>query len=236
MTAPVLSELKPAQAVTMAGEGTPVTIAAERSCALATVDVTALEDGESVTVTFETALTAAGGYRTVDTLVLTNKGQTELYLGTVSQRLRVLWALTGTTATFQVLALSHQVYCSPSDMEKLSIPAATLAKLTVPDRAFACIAATDEAVSYIGNKFDFPLVSWGNALRLHCANMAVYHGMRRRGFNPDADQLIRMGYLDALAWLKSAAGTDPSIVDQTPDVGSQAVYVVSDPPRGWQRW
>jgi phage gp36-like protein len=235
MTQPLALRLKDMAAVTSAGQAPAVTLGAERSVARVTVDVSALAAGESVTLVFETALTEAGGYRALTNEVITQLGTHDFMLTGVQERLRVLWDVTA-PATFGVTAISEQIYSSPADMQRLSLPATTLSRLTAADLAFASVVASDEATSYLGAHFDLPIKSWGNALRMHTANLAVYHAMRRRGFNPDADPLIRQGYVDAIAWLKGPASNDPSIVDTTPQQSSQTVYVVSDPPRGWQRW
>jgi phage gp36-like protein len=142
--------------------------------------------------------------------------------------------LTGTPVlSFSLLGTSHQTYCNNQDLSDLAIPNVALGDIVPEVRANACLVASDEAASYLGQDHDMPLQSWGNALRLHTANMAVYHLMKRRGFNPEADEIIRLGYTDAIAWLKSGARTDKSIVDTTPEATSNAAYMVSRPARGW---
>jgi hypothetical protein len=138
----------------------------------------------------------------------------------VRARFQLLDSASGTT-TVSLTGTSWMTFCNDRDLTELSIPPEALA--CVPDivKAEAIVAATSEALSYLGGAFDLPITSWGSALRMHTANMAVYH-------------IIRLGYTDAIEWLKKGARDDPTIVDTTPVVGSAGSYWISRQPRGWQ--
>lgn len=235
MTTPATIILLAAAAQTTGtGTGDSKAVGADRSIARLVVDVSALTLGASVKVTAETARTLSGGFTPLGNIERTALGAQELVLSGVQNILRAKWEVTG-TVTFDAVATVEQCYCTPADIAAYSLPPVSLAKLTAAEQSLACLAATDEAVSYLAANFDMPLTAWGNALRMHTANMAAYHAMKRRGMNPDADASIRLGYTDAIAWLKGPARADPTITDTTPDVGGVAVYVYSQVPRGWRQ-
>lgn len=180
------------------------------------------------------------GWVLVGSCLLQGSTQTELVVTACRGYLRVRWTLPGLApaAVFSVKGVTEQLYCTPEDVARLSLPPVTLALIPQRDLGEACLAATDEAVSYLGSHYDLPLTGWGHALTMHTANMAAYHAMRRRGFSPDADETIRLGYTDALEWLKSGARTDGAgILDSTPTNNTVAVgadaYLVGRPSRGW---
>lgn len=236
MTAPALHILKPAGEVTTAGIGDVANLGVDRGIVEVSVDVAAVGgDTDTVTVRFETALTPVAGFVELDNLVVQAPGPYMLTLDGCLAVLRVKWDLSGTSATFGVSAVAQQCYSTPLDMASYGLPASVLAKLSDEDRTAATLVATDEAASYLGTYFDLPLKSWGKALRMHTANMAAYHAMRRRGFNPDADPTIRMGYTDAIAWLKGTARNDPTLIDSDITTSAMGGYVISQPPRGWER-
>lgn len=236
MTAPVtLVLLAAADRAAGSDVGDAKIIGSDRPIARFVVDVSAVAAGGSVTVTVETARNINGGWTTVGTLTLTDTGAKELPLSGLQGLVRIRYTVAVANVSFGVTCTSDQCYCTAQNVAELSLPPATLAKVPAIEQAIACLAATDEAVSYLAAVYDMPLTSWGNALRLHCSNMAAYHAMKRRGMNPDTDTTIRLGYTDAIAWLKGAARSDPTIVDSTPTVSGQGPYVTSQLPRGWRQ-
>lgn len=222
--------------VSSSGVSESVALDASRSMARLVVDVAMLTLGARLSVTVETGASQFG-WETLHVMApITVASSFPVTVSGVKTRLRVRYDIAGGSVTFGVTGITEQTFCIPADVYALSLPAATLELVGAGIMADASLAATDEALSYLGAHFEMPLKSWGYALRLHTANMAAYHALKRRGFNPDADPSIRQGYDDAIAWLKGAAGSDPSIVDTTPETGAVSVFIVSDPPRGWQRY
>lgn len=232
MTHPLSHTLKPAGAAPGDGSGEPVLIGPNREIVQVTVDVTQITD--PLILIFETALSTASTFVEVSRVELAAAGPHQRMLSGCQAALRVRWTVAA-PASFAVTAIAQQVYSNTDDLQKLTLPASTLAKLSDELRAQAVLAATDEAASHLGRSFELPLTSWGLALRLHSSNIAGYHAMRLRGFNPDADPTIRMGYTDALAWLDRTAPSDPTIIDSDVATKASSGYVVSDPPRGWGR-
>lgn len=198
-------------------------------------DVSQITPGATLTVVLETADTANGFVPLVTLAAFTAPAAADVAAVGCRKLVRAHYTLVGAgaTATVSFSGTSHQTFCNNKDLTTLSLPPQAVAGIPELDKAKACLAATDEAVSYLGRYYDLPVVSWGGALRLHVSNMAVYHLMKRRGFSPDNDPTIRMGYTDAIAWLNRGAGSDETIVDSTPLTAPNAAYMVSARPRGW---
>jgi hypothetical protein len=217
--------------------GTSVAIDPNRYVARLVIEVTAIDAGATLKVFIDTGLANTGWTRIAETDNITAPGTYALLVIGVRARLRASWNLTDGGATLSVTGQSEQLYCEPQDVFNLALPAVALATVPPDVMAGACLAATDEAASYLAAYKDLPLKSWGYALRLHTSNMAAYHAVKRRGYNPDNDPTIRLGYTDAIRWLQGSGGggakSDPSMVDSIPEHGSESAYVMSEPSRGW---
>jgi phage gp36-like protein len=130
-----------------------------------------------------------------------------------------------------------------------------------PEKLEAALdAASAEADGYLAARKVLPLTSWGADLKLHVCAMATWHAMRGRGFSTQegANEVVRMGYQDAVAWLtKVSSGTvqlpEPIYLDSSASVAAASgegglraiavtmhvepytgqVRVGSPKPRGW---
>lgn len=236
MTAPKDIDVLAQTTVTTSGQGASADNGPNRELCKLVVEVSAIDVGQ-LQLFVETGL-AQTGWNVIATLApVTSAGSYALTVVGGKERIRVRYVLTEDpqSVTLAVTGTSQQLYCHPDNVLNMSVPGAALATLATELLAEACLAATDEAASYLGKSQDLPLVSWGYALRMHVSNMAAYHALMRRGYSPEADPTIRQAYLDALAWLQSYAASDPAIEDSSPTVGSVSAFWVSDPPRGWQR-
>jgi phage gp36-like protein len=130
-------------------------------------------------------------------------------------------------------------YAEIADLDNFGITGSALASLSTAQKNAALDRASDDMDSYIGNVYALPLTDWGNDVRSKCCDIAVYHLLARRGFNPDGkDQIVQDRYDNAIDWLKDiAAGRArllaPAAVDQTPTTYDGGAYVVTRPRRGW---
>jgi phage gp36-like protein len=233
MTSPKNFELLPSTMVSANSATGAIPLEPDRDFAQVTVEVSLLAADSKVDVYIETGpgtvgwqvVTALTGLASADTLQVNVVG--------CKARLRARYEVIG-SVQLAIRGVTHQSYCTNKDIDTFSLPHAALAGMPADLKALACLAATDEAVSYLGSWFDLPLTAWSMALRMHVSNMAAYHAMKRRGFNPDADESIRLGYTDAIKWLQGPAKYDPEIEDTTPKESAETAYMISQPPRGWQ--
>lgn len=215
----------------------PLEVGENRPYIQLSVFILSIAAGTTMSLTVETGSSGSDWRLLDDSLADKATAGVSMIALTASDRwLRVRISVNGPDPlTVTIKGLSHQLYCTPQDIANLSLPGAALGDVSAVEQSVGCLAATDEAVSYLSEFYDLPLKSWGTALRLHTANMAAYHLLKRRGYSPDNDPTIRQGYTDAIAWLNGPAKSDPAIVDSTETTPSQAIYGVCQPRRGWER-
>jgi hypothetical protein len=198
------------------------------------IHVTAVVGDTACIVIFQTAKHGTDWVDIDQTEPLGAVGVTELALTEVSKHLRARIQRQGDDSVeLTITGVSHQVFCTPRDIKSTALPDQAFSEMSDEEMMQGCLAATDEAMSYLGASFDGPLVSWGGALRLHTANMAAYHLLKQRGIDVGNESMIRQAYEDALEWLQRGAPTDPTILDASPGVGARTAYGVSQPRRGW---
>lgn len=234
MTVPQQVTILPQLTVSAAGVSLASAIGAHREFAQVDIEVALIDANGQLDVVLETGLGTTGWELLLTCPPIVEAGTYRQYAVGCKDRLRVRYDVLG-SASLSVSATTHQLYCTPEDVRTLSIPAASMRDLPIVDLAQACLAATDEAASYLGSSFDMPLTEWGVALRMHTSNMAAYHALKRRGYDPNSNESIRLGYTDALDWLKRGAKGDASIIDTSPEAPADCAFWVCDPPRGWQR-
>lgn len=84
-------------------------------------------------------------------------------------------------------------------------------------------AASEEADDYLAQRYTLPLVEWSGGLKARVADIAVWRGMKAKGFNPEGDAVIRIAYEDAIGWLKMVAAgkINPDVTDSSPGAVAQ---------------
>ena len=113
----------------------------------------------------------------------------------------------------------------------------------------ACVAASDEADSYMRGRFpvDTVATSWGTDIRMNVSFIAAWILLQARGFRPSAgaDETIRENYYKAVGDPRGEQGNGwfpgiqrqrvhPNIVFPTPPVPTfQMPQVATSCPRGW---
>lgn len=115
-------------------------------------------------------------------------------------------------------------YATLANLYAYGIPAAALGDVSVTDQQAQLDAASTLADGFLRNKFTLPIITPSADLVMAVAQIAAWNLLRRRGFNPDdpGGQATRLGYQDAMAWLKRVADgtTTPALVDSSAASGS----------------
>ncbi len=124
-------------------------------------------------------------------------------------------------------------------MYALAIPAAAVSSIPPADQDQALAAASDEADSYMRNKYTLPLVSWTQDLRRAVCRIAAYTLLSSRGFNPQensGDQNIADNNSKAVAWLRDVGKglASPGLVDSSPSQLPAVPSVSSNRRRRWE--
>jgi phage gp36-like protein len=156
---------------------------------------------------------------------------------------RAKWVLSGTdpSFTFGVSGERVQVYATPANFDELGINAEAFSDYDAEQKDKWLCSATDDADGYLeGGKFKLPLKSWGDDIRQHVVNLAVFKGMKKRGFNPakdSPDALVVDGKDESIRWFEKARDEKvmPRGIDATPDTYEGGAYVVSRAKRVWGR-
>lgn len=223
---------------TSSGTGAAIDIGAQRSCLRLRLVVGSL-NGSSLACTVQTAPEATGPWEVVGTLptVTAPVVRDALMLG-ARRYVRVVWTLVGTDVTFRVVGEAHALLATPDDVAMFAFPAKAFEALDPNTLASSCLAATEEAATYLAGRFTFPLLAWGQDIVMHVAKMAGYQIMVRRGFQPQgSDELIVKGRDDAIAYFRMISKNEiypPGLVDSdVPNVGVTDAYVVAPAPSQW---
>jgi phage gp36-like protein len=245
MASPLAITLLPESSIYVDGAGDPFDVTSGRACARVTLRLTAITAG-GLSIHIETSSSGVDNWSVVARLRANAAGDYGLTAGGLKGFVRALWALdSGTSGVVAgVTAIAHQLYCTPADLPRFGLPSVVLEELetTVESQTDACLAATDEAEGYLANRYSMPLVSWGDALRLHVAKLAIVSFLDASGWQPSGqDDVIMAAYTRAIAWLKGVGGgviSPPGIVDSSPTPGASGsgpsgARVTSQPMRGW---
>lgn len=210
--------LVPVSSLTESLEGTPLDIST-RSAARVTVDVSAVAG--SVTVVIQTSPDGST-WRSAITMALSAVGKTERVAYDLSSNLRAVVTLaSGATVTLSVSAVAHDIYCHPEDITRYGLPLRSIPNESRETLVEMCLAATDVSDGFVGAAYTLPLLAWGHDLKLHTAKIATRLLLDQRGWDPEKDEPIVVGYDNAMSWLsKLGKGhiAPPGIRDSTPTV------------------
>jgi phage gp36-like protein len=153
----------------------------------------------------------------------------------LSRYLRASWTLSSGEFVATLAGTALDIYCTPSDVQRLGIPGHALDDVETSLLLDLCVDVTDEADGHVGAAYALPLLKWGGDLRLHCCKMVVRYLLDARGWDPEGvDQVFMEGYNQATKWLRGVAKGEiapAGIVDSTPTVIDSGSYVTSRPRR-----
>lgn len=221
------------------GTGASVDIGAQRTCLRLDLIVESMA-ATSLSAFVEHAPAAAGPWLKLADLPTVTAAVTRETLVLYAKRfIRLRWAMVGADARFSVTGEAHTLFATPKDVADNALPEKASENLPAGPLAKACLAATDEAATYLNGAFpDSPIQTWGAALTMHVSKMARYHIMDRRGYQPGGpDELIAKGYDDAIKWLTMVSLgkiRPPAIADATPTKFKNSARVTSrSSSRGW---
>jgi phage gp36-like protein len=147
-------------------------------------------------------------------------------------------------------------YATQADFAQLGLPAKATTGIAYADIDAALEVASRQVDSYIGSRYDLPLVSFDMSVTIAVCSIAAYNLLSRRGFAAGAAdaEIVRQRYEDALGWCKDVArglalpGVTTTTDQTKPPVNPQLApfsiqssvdpsdgsFVVGAPtPRGW---
>ena len=112
------------------------------------------------------------------------------------------------------IAANTQSYATLEDLDESGLPPGALGSVPFSVRQKALLRASRIADSYLRDRYSLPLApAFDQALIDAVVRIATYSLMVRRGFdlNVPGDAVIRMGYDDAISWLRSIANGQVTI-------------------------
>jgi hypothetical protein len=214
-----------------------------RSCVKLALVVTDIVGSLSVSV--QTAPSEDGPWRPVATFqTILAAGKASMVVADLDTHVRASWTVSD-EATFSVAGQAHQLYAEPSDIATTSMVATAIGDIDDATLAECCLRATADAESALNSSFELPITAWGEDLRGHVADRAVFYAVNARGYNPssEGDRLIALaGGFMTIDGVRSAAQQyfgdvakgvikPVGIIDATPDIYEGAGFVISGPPR-----
>ncbi len=127
-------------------------------------------------------------------------------------------------------------YASSSDLDEAGLPSGVLAGLAAGTIDRALERASRSADAYLRDRYNLPLSApYDQSLVDAVCQLASWRLMQRRGFNPNTpgDAVIRVGYEDAIAFLKRVANGQAQldVVQASPE--AEQPLVSSSTPRGY---
>jgi phage gp36-like protein len=223
---------------TTSGTGAAVDIGLQRSCLALDLQIHELI-GAKLETLIQTAPTADGPWSQLAALPTVTAAVTrdDVVIVEAKRFVRIVWTITG-SANFYVGGFAHTLFARPKDVTRFAFPAKASESVARDVMASACLAATEEAMTYLKGRFTPPILSWGMDLTKHVAKMAGFDVMSHRGFQPGGfDELIVKGRDDAIAYLKMVQKNDlqpPAIIDADPaNVGTDDAYVIEQAESFW---
>ena len=98
-------------------------------------------------------------------------------------------------------------YATAADLASHGLPDVALAGFTSIQITAALVNASDEADSYLRARYQLPLVTWGADITSKVCQIAAWHLLCSKGFNPESgsDIAVRTRYTDAVAWLRNVS-------------------------------
>ena len=98
-------------------------------------------------------------------------------------------------------------YATQTDFASLGLPAKATAGMVGTDIDAALEAASRQVDSYIGSRYDLPLVTFDKSVTIAVCKIAAWDLLSRRGFSAGAadGNVVRQRYEDAMVWCKDVA-------------------------------
>ncbi len=98
-------------------------------------------------------------------------------------------------------------YATQSDFASLGLPAKATTGIVSGDIDAALETASRQVDSYIGSRYDLPLVSFDKSVTMAVCSIAAYNLLSRRGFAAGAAdaEIVRQRFEDAIGWCKDVA-------------------------------
>ena len=129
-------------------------------------------------------------------------------------------------------------YSTAAELKQAGLPAEALEEVADADIDFQLQLSAGVIDSYLTARYSLPLSApYPDALKRCNIDMAVFHILMRRGFNPeeyDANyKELHDACLEWLADVRDGKLTPPGMEDTTPATDEGAPLVFTSPARGW---
>jgi len=126
-------------------------------------------------------------------------------------------------------ATSSISYATLADLEESGLPPGALGSVPATTVQKILLRASRYADGFLGDKYVNKLACpFDQALIHSVCQIASYWLMTRRGYNPDADMVIRQGFDDATAWLKLVAQGQVQICTSSDGDNDQPAVITND--------
>lgn len=130
-------------------------------------------------------------------------------------------------------------YASQSDLESLTLPAATITtwSATTAEINAALLAASEEADGYLRQRYDLPLTSYDDAMfKQAICDIGAFRLATKKNYTTQNDDTTLIdGYNRAIKWLTKVARGEvsPNLGDSEGDEAGLMADIVSDDQREW---
>lgn len=106
-------------------------------------------------------------------------------------------------------------YATAAEFDEFQLPSTALKGVPTTTKDRALQWGSRIALSYIRKRKTPPLLTWGEDLRANICELAAYYLVGRKGYSPGSgnNQVIRMSYEDAIAWLRDVSRGIVEMVD-----------------------
>jgi len=205
------------------------------------LSVSALASGATLACTVQTSADNTVWASVTAFATASATGRQTLWLGDLDRYVRVVWTLTGASATFAVSGSAYSTFCSLDDLQSHGIVAETIAGTSLELRTKACLAASAVARGYILRHATAPITTCGFDLAMRTAVIAAYNLLLSQvGFDPRNEQhaLLKQAHDEALRWLREDVGggkysVTETVADATPETPDGYSVVNTRDARGW---
>lgn len=129
-------------------------------------------------------------------------------------------------------------YAQIADLTDNGINASALVGSTIQQQNQALINASTFCDDYLADVFTLPILApYPLSLILQVCQLAPWFLMKVRGFSPEGDPTVRMGYEDSVRWLERVSrgmNVPQGVIDSSGSTDTPfGPLVCSDKPRGW---
>ena len=129
-------------------------------------------------------------------------------------------------------------YATADELKQLGLPPEALEDVDDADIDAQLQASAGTMDSYLSSRYALPIASpYPSGLKRCNVDIAVFHILMRRGFNPEEyDENYKLLHDSCMEWLKNVRDGKlniPDLIDSTPNKSEAAPAFSSNALRGW---